>query len=277
MTVATWNLWHVVGPHRVLPYLESARWDIVCLQEMNKRVRLGIQELVQTKGWHFVDGLELGWEREWSQHGPRARPHAAGIVARDGWQLEDPALIEGMPLLGRAVSATARKGDANFGVISWHADHTKLGDPTLKMKSYDALIEAIDSFGEVPLVAGIDSNHATNEVEWELPLPPSSDDLWEIENRFFSREPQHRLLDALRLDYAKHPEKFEAAKRERPDGPFEITHRLQRTRTPYRFDFVLVSPEFEVMDTEHDYERAAAPSEGSDHAFVSADLALRMP
>jgi endonuclease/exonuclease/phosphatase family metal-dependent hydrolase len=93
LSVATWNLKFNSTPDRTLRYLQHARWDIACLQEVSRSA----SALLEHRGnWTVVDGLKLASQElsSWK------RPHATAIVARNGWRLEDSGVVADTPNAG---------------------------------------------------------------------------------------------------------------------------------------------------------------------------------
>lgn len=264
VTVATWNLLSSNGADRALDYLERATWDIACLQEVRQSAS---PKLAEREDWDVVDGLLLAPEfyATWE------RPHAAALVARNGWKLSKRELVPNSPKPGRAVRAVAEKDGDRLSVISWHAPNARGETAAVKMAGYRAIVEAIGKT-KGPLVLGFDSNHWS--LSTELELAPHDPDVAKFaeENQFFGSDPQHRLRDAL-LDWLKdHPEQYKKRVRLRPSGPLEITYK--RGSTYDRFDYLMVSDELRVREMTHDFKGATSKNVGSDHAFVSALLEL---
>jgi exonuclease III len=258
LSVATWNLRFNSVPERTLGYLDNARWDVACLQE----VSLSASRLLESRAdWSVANGLKLDPRETVS-----ARPHGVAIVARHGWYLEDPSVIASTPKPGRGVSARARRGDEAVSVISWHAPNKADEGVHTKMAGYQAFITAIRALGG-PLVVGFDSNHWSLRTDLQLggydPASPFS-----VENQFFSATPQHRLQDALLIYLRKNPELYATLLQQRPNGPLEVTYK--RGATLDRFDYIMVSDEVEVHDIYHDFDGAC--SAGSDHGLVSVLL-----
>jgi hypothetical protein len=262
VSVATWNMLFNNAGRRALDYLEGAPWDIACLQEVNR----GASELLTGRdSWTVVDGLDLACEQlaSWK------RPHAAALVARNGWELADGGLVVGTPTPGRGVTAVARNGETALSVISWHAPNFRGEGLETKMAGYRAVVAAIKAI-EGPLVVGLDSNHWSEGTDLELLPAPKPGEQFEEENRFFSADPQHRLRDALLVYLRSHPDAYAEILRLRPGGPLEITYKHGATLD--RFDYLMISEELAVLDIRHDYE--GDRTGGSDHGFVSARLAL---
>ena len=94
LTVATWNLRFASKAERTLAYLDSARWDVACLQEVGIAAS---NLLAERDGWSIVNGLRLAWDDGVSSW---QAPHGAAIVARNGWQLDRGGAIPDTPTPG---------------------------------------------------------------------------------------------------------------------------------------------------------------------------------
>jgi endonuclease/exonuclease/phosphatase family metal-dependent hydrolase len=262
LTVATWNMLFRSGAERTLAYLEEREWDIASLQEVRPSTSAMLAERTD---WAVIDGLTLASDfySSWK------RPHAAALVARNGWTFSSGGLIPNNPKPGRGIQAVAERGGARLNVISWHAPNAAAEGAEVKMAGYSALLEAIGGVSG-PLVAGIDANHWSLGTELELVPYDESEPAFAVENRFFASEPEHRLRDAL-VDWLRaNPQEYRECLEQRPHGPLKITYK--RGATYDRFDYLMISDEFRVRGMTHDYEGAIAA--GSDHAFVSAVLEL---
>lgn len=258
-SIATWNLKFNSNPDRTLSYLQRARWDIACLQEVSGSA----SRLLEHCGdWTVVDGLKLAFPELSS----RKRPHATAIVARNGWSLEDPGVVADTPTPGRCVRALARRDDDAVWVISWHAPNAAGEGVQTKMAGYGALVTAIDVTAG-PLVVGLDSNHWSLSTDLDL-VDHDPESPFAFENQFFSGHPQHRLRDALNVYLRENPRAYEELIARRPNGPLEVTYK--RGHTLDRFDYIMVSDDFHVDEIAHDFE--GAREAGSDHGLVSAVL-----
>ena len=259
LCVATWNLKFNSSPERTLNYLQDARWDVVCLQEVGRSASALLEK---REDWAVVDGLELAS----NQLSSWKRPHAAAIVSRNGWRLEAPGLVADTPTPGRGVKALALRGKDAVSIISWHAPNAASEGVDTKMAGYQAVLNAIG--GTVgPLVVGLDSNHWSLSTDLDL-VEHDADSPFAVENQFFGRDPQHRLRDALIAYLRENRDTYDELIRRRPDGPLEVTYK--RGDTLDRFDYIMVSDELHVDEISHDFE--GAREAGSDHGFVSAVL-----
>ena len=263
VSAATWNMYWNTGQRtaqRKLDYLATAAWDIACLQEVS---RPASEALSQRDGWTAVSGVDLAFEqvKDWNF------PHGAALVARNGWRLQDGSVVSDTPIPGRGVTAVAARDGASLSVASWHAPFAAGGRVREKMAGYRAVLAALPATKE-PLILGLDSNHWSPGTTLELPDVPEADDPYEVEQRFFSREPQHRLRDAF-VDYLQRtPAAHEEVTKLRPDGPLAVTY--VHGDIEDRFDYIMISSQITASNVTHDYQNACEV--GSDHALVLADL-----
>jgi endonuclease/exonuclease/phosphatase family metal-dependent hydrolase len=90
----------------------------------------------------------------------------------------------------------------------------------------------------------------------------------------FAEDAPHGLRDVLLTFYSEYPERREAARVERPDGPLEVSYVEQRSTppSPRRYDVILASAHWQVSDVEYDYDGSVAA--GSDHGVVVARISL---
>jgi endonuclease/exonuclease/phosphatase family metal-dependent hydrolase len=263
LAVATWNLRSSSDPDRTLAYLASLSWDIACLQEVGV---LASNRIRAQDGWSVVNGLELAWNEG---AGSPKRPHGAALVARNGWRLDRGEAIADSPKPGRGVIALASRDEEAVPVMSWHAPNRAGQGLEAKMRGYRAMIEAVRRL-DGPLIVGMDANHPSPGISLD-PTDPHPDHEHELEIEFFSCEPGHRLSDALLAYFRANPRAYDKVLRERPEGPLAVTY--THGRTADRYDYIMVSPEFDVVDILHDYDGALEA--GSDHGFVSAQLTVR--
>ena len=95
----------------------------------------------------------------------------------------------------------------------------------------------------------------------------------------FGGLPSHSLRDALRTWLERHPDEFEAIRRQRPAGPLAITYRTGEKKTskgnPMRYDHLWHTDDLTVDTIEHHYHDAV--DVGSDHALVWARFSTTRP
>jgi endonuclease/exonuclease/phosphatase family metal-dependent hydrolase len=265
LRVLTWNLnWHGGQGtiERKLAALRDIDWDVGCLQEVGRAAWTAIQD----QPW-FADvahGCDLSEWPAWKN------PHGAALVARGDTRLVGCEALDGTHLPGRGVTAVVEQCDARSAICSWHAPNAAGDGPVTKMDGYRALVAWAGAI-EGPCVVGADTNHWSRSVSLEPPDVQPSNDPWSYENEFFGSTPPHRLRDALTDALGRDRERYAAAVAARPEGPLEVSYK--RGTTEDRFDYILVSPEVEVVDCQYDYRAGVAA--GSDHGHVVATLAIR--
>lgn len=272
-TVATWNIEQRNSPEHVLEYLRGAKWDIACLQEARDRT---VEALRADAGWQTVDWRQvMPADEKLGEH-----PHGAAILARNGWSIEHPRLLPNDAFAGRGVIAQLVRGDRGITVLSWHSAHGAAKDRRetdedgrkRKMRGYEALGASLKELTG-PVVLGFDANHHNTRTELTPADPPGSADPFVEQHRFFSVSAEHRLSDTLLTYLARDPERHKELLTQRPKGPLEITYR--RGETDDRFDYLMVTEEFDVLHARVDWDdRAKTGPAGSDHGFVTASLML---
>src|SRR5262249_43865990 len=119
---------------------------------------------------------------------------------------------------------------------------------------------------EMPLIVGLDGNHWNLRTSLELPDAPTRTDPFFDENAFFGADPDHGLRDALVAYLEAHPARHRKLVTLRPDGPLEVTHNRGGHGRPDRFDYLMISKEFQVDGITHDHRKALRA--GSDHGLV---------
>ena len=119
-----------------------------------------------------------------------------------------------------------------------------------------------------PVSVGMDRNGPKHER-----FDPADTEWWpEDEPALFADDAPHGLRDVLLTLHAEHPERTEAARAERPDGPLEVSYIELRTTppSPRRYDVILASEHWHVKDVTYDHDASVAA--GSDHSSVTARL-----
>jgi exonuclease III len=266
LRVATWNLQYSAEERslRLLNYLKSNDWDLVALQEVSRKAWKVFQEDGIADGGYFtLDGFGV----EPSGH----RHHGVAILARNGLSLYQPTLLDGLPKAERALSVKVKGLESPLTLVAWHAPNYAGEGLAVKMQAYRAISKYISTL-EGPLILGFDGNHENLLTSIDPPDSTNPESQWYPENGFFSNDSPHNLTDSL-LDYLrKEDDVYRSILAERPDGPLAVTY-IHGTQED-RFDYIFISPEFEVLACDSDYFGARAAS--SDHAFVTTDLQLKV-
>lgn len=269
LRVATWNIRYSSEERsfRLLNYLKSTDWDLLAIQEVSAKAwRVFQEDGIADGGYFTLDGFGI--------RPTGRRHHGVAILARNGLSLGEPTLIEGLPKVERALATKVNGLSKGVTFVAWHAPNKAGEGRATKMQGYTAITKYINSV-KGPLILGFDSNHWNQNTSLLLPDPVPLDSAWYPENSFFSSAPTHQLADSLIEYLKKDTEVYESVVGERPNGPLAVSFVRGSSRRPVedRFDYIFVSPDFEVLTCVYDYEGAVKAS--SDHGFVYADVHLQ--
>jgi endonuclease/exonuclease/phosphatase family metal-dependent hydrolase len=279
----TWN-WNVFNPGRTaskLALLERLQPDVAALQEVSRPTAEALRQ--HFPGCVVLEGLSRS---EWQG----GRANGAALFIRNGLEVVDAEQppMEGwdgvagapdaVPPPESLVAAVVRCGGRDITVASAHPPNAAgRGDErewrvARKLRTYAALETWVS--GRDPVVLGMDANAWIDSVGSPFEAPVYDDDPQRPIMEFLREQPsRHGLRDAFRSWLDDHPDVLEEIRRRRPNGPLATTYvRGGNYPVPDRFDVVMVSPSVEVVSVEHGYEDALAA--GSDHAFVTAELAV---
>lgn len=267
---ASWNIKHGRAD---LSLLREHQPDVAALQE----VRREAYEVIRP---HFAGGcfsLDL-WEGlgRTSEHKPNR--HGTAILWSDTFTQRRERLLDHLvaPWKLMLVDLAFTRNLGYFTAASYHALNGRCGPdgfdkPRLSLQVADWLEHQPGA-----VLLGMDANspeldHPDHErIRWCFEWLGPAD----FEGRLLGASTRHRLRDVLRTHLSTHPEKLEAIRAQRPEGPLAISHCLPGGEAK-RYDHVLAShPDFEVLDVQYLYDRAL--EHGSDHALVIADLQVQV-
>lgn len=264
LRVANWNLRYSAETHswRRSDFLKALDWDIALLQEVSPKAWRVFQENGLAEGGVYThDGFGFAHEGR--------RPNGVAILVRNGFVLRDPELLPDLPLPQRALSARVEGFAEPLKVMSWHAPHAAGGDRPGKHRAYRCVMEWLATTDDL-IVLGCDANYWNHRTELDLPVVTPEVAAEDPVEAFFSANAGPNLQDTLLAYFRQDAEAYAEAVAARPNGPLAISYK--RGSTYDRFDYVLVSPKFEVLACRYDYEGAKAA--GSDHGIILADITL---
>ncbi len=269
LRVATWNLQYSAEKRslRLLNYLKSSDWDLVALQEVSAKAWKVFQEDgIAAGGYYTLDGFGV--------NPTGRRQHGVAVLVRNGLTLSESALMEGLPKKERAIATKVDGLSRAITFIAWHAPNKADEGLSTKMQGYTAITNFIKEVNG-PLIVGFDSNHWNRGTSLILSDPVPPDNVWYPEKSFFSNKPPHQLSDSLIEYLKKDTEAYESALQQRPEGPLAVSYMRGSTKRPVedRFDYLFISPDFDVDTCIYDYDGATGAS--SDHAMVFANVRLR--
>jgi endonuclease/exonuclease/phosphatase (EEP) superfamily protein YafD len=260
VTVIDWNLDGFTGLDAKLDLLRRFRWDVLLLQEVTESSWLQLRGLGAAGAWSGDHLPTLGQP-------PRYR---SAIVVADGWSVTDTGPVPDVPSPERTATATIVRDGFRCEVASLALPPGVSWGDAGKGRQADRLACWLRE-RDGPTIVGIDAN----TPKWDLPRLNECEWWNPQEELLFGSERIHDLRDAYR-DLLRHdPARREAILRERPDGPLAVSYLRDHGRAEIacRYDHVLVSPAFEVLDVRYLFDEAVEA--GSDHALIMAELGLR--
>lgn len=263
LSVATWNVNNRNPKPSHIEFLEDLDLDVLCLQEVSAKFFRGLCEAELFPGAFFsLDGL--GDDADDSP----ARRLGCAIFTSERVEAHAPHLLEDLPFPERSLVCQASFEKADFLICSFHTP-PGASWKHLKPQSQVLLAEWLAA-RRGPVVLGIDAN----APKLDHPDYAQNEWWWPDEPKLLGHDRMHDSRDAFRDYLEQNPDRLQAIKEERPSGPLAVSHvRGNRfKRTDSRYDFVFVSPEFEVRKTEYYFERSLEA--GSDHALARAVVAL---
>ena len=244
-------------------------YDVLCLQELDRDT---YDYLSATIPGRSLFGLDLQ-----PRPGDRAYGSAIFVSKRHDWL--DGGVIPGIPWLERGVWAEIAVEGQRLVVGSFHAPNAAGQGRSVKMAAYAAVTDWLIARSG-PTVLAMDANsfwdHLPEDDQPALDRRQRRDPAghWAEDLRLLGPTRSHDLRDAWLDLLTADSTETERTRRLRPSGPTAVTWSCapHGQLTGRRYDLVFVSPELQVVSLDHRY--AEALSAGSDHALVSATLAL---
>jgi endonuclease/exonuclease/phosphatase family metal-dependent hydrolase len=263
LTVVSWNVdgWHTIRDAQVA-LIDRTGAELALLQEVTPESA----EVLRDAGWEIVPALELLPADHVERAGRRPR-FSCAVAVRCGLRIADAGVLTDAPSPVRTLVARIEGPSGGLTAMSAALPPGSMWGRAAKQgqaRVIGAFLAAIDG----PVVVGMDRNGPKHER-----FDPTETEWWpEDEPALFAEDAPHGLRDVLLTLHSEHPERREAARAERPDGPLEVSYVEQRTTPPSqrRYDVILASGHWQVRGVEYDYDRSVAA--GSDHSLVVADL-----
>ena len=179
MRFVTWNLKYSGWGHspRRLEYLNSIEWDVLALQEVSRKAWHVFNEGGITEGgFYSLEGFGL--------EPPGRQPHGTALLARNGFTLDSPELVSGIPKLERALAAKLHGLSEPVTVASWHAPNASGEGRGVKMQGYQGITEWLNKV-QGAVILGFDGNHWNPSTSLRPPEVLDSDYPWYPEESFF--------------------------------------------------------------------------------------------
>lgn len=265
MRFVTWNLSGFARSAQG-EFLAAASWAIAAVQEMTTPTAL--DELASQVGASSYASAR-GLIPSATDRTPR---YVSALLARPPWTLVDSAVLD-VPSPERGLHAVAMTGDRAIRVASLALPpaSSRAWGPEKKVEQADAIAGWLAGSDE-PTIIGIDANTPRIDA-----INLSETCWWNSgEERLLGPPDQrtHGLRDVFREWVERSPERLDAIRTDRPDGPLAVSYRRGRGERAVdcRYDVILASPEIRGEGAGYEYEGAVMA--GSDHALVWADLVL---
>ena len=263
LTVASWNLdgWHTITGAQV-ELLDRSDAQLLLAQEVTP----ASLDRLRTAGWDGAGALELLPDDHVERADARPR-FGCAVLARDPVTVLDAEVLARAPSPVRTLAA-----DVEVAGVTVHAVSAALPPGSMwgrAAKQGQAEVLNAHLRGRVgPTLVGMDRNGPKFE-RWD-----PNDTVWwgEDSPEFFADDADHGLADVLDTFHELHPERAEAGRARRPVGPRAVSYVERRARPPIarRYDLILASHNWGVLDVTYDYEGALEA--GSDHAIVTCRL-----
>lgn len=258
-TVVDWNL-NAFAQLEQPRLLADLAWDIATLQEVTRDSWPILLDVLRPAG----SGVAIDYLPPLA--GKLPRNHAA-IVVRGPWTFSATGSLRDVPSPERTLVGTASNGDVTLCVASLGAPPGASWGRGGKCRQMERIAAWLRD-RELPTVVGIDANTPKTD------RPELADTEWwhDREAVLLGVDRAHDLRDVYRDWLGQDETRGEAVRAKRPNGPLAVSHLRGggKNSKPCRYDHILASPEFEVLDVE--YLLDPAIEAGSDHALVRARL-----
>jgi len=263
LTVISWNIdgWHTIRDEQVA-LIDATGAELLLAQEVTP----ASADVLRAAGWRIVTALELLPDAHVEREGRRPR-FSCAVAVRGRLDLGSSEVLTEAPSPVRTVVARIKGPAGHFVAMSAALPPGSMWGRAAKQgqtRVIGAHLESLRAAG-TPVLLGMDRNGPKRER-----FDPAETEWWpEDEPGLFATDAPHGLTDVLVTLYAQDPERRVAALAARPEGPMEVSYVERRTEppSPRRYDVILASPEWRVLEAAYDYEGAVAA--GSDHGLVA--------
>ena len=257
--------WNIHGKNHITPMVEMLQGisgDLVALQEVTVSA---YQQLVESKlfAWSTFS-LDL---RPPHANEGQGRRLGCALLGQSSFRYKSSFLLEDAPLPERALIAEV---ETLTGPLTLCSFHTPPG-ATWKNKKPESLVVLAKwlAHQQTMVVVGMDANAPKSDH----PDIEQNKWFWDEEPLMLGARPLHVLRDALRVRLTDHPLEAPHIMPHSPQGPLAVSYNRgwgKKVFIPCRYDFIYITPDFEVSEVRYLYEEAIQA--GSDHALVVADM-----
>lgn len=206
----------------------------------------------------------------------KSRELGCFIGCSDDLAITGAALLERAPFPERALKAKIKHDDYLFEVICFHS-LTGVGYLRAKSAQFTVLAEYLSTNHDLSTVLCCDLNEPKIDHvdQSRLEFFDQKGDQGKAASYILNPQGIHKLQDSYRLWLEQNEEELQRIKREQEvcedlfSTPLTVSH-IVGGKVKKRYDYILVSPHWDVIDIQYLYERAI--KHGSDHALVVADF-----
>jgi len=246
---------------------------VVALQEVTSGAYL---DIISENIFHDYC-YSLNYRKPGSLEG-KSRGLGCFIGCSDDLTINESDLIERAPFPERALKAKINHGDYQFEVICFHS-LTGVGYLRAKSAQFNVLAEYLSANINIPTVLCGDFNEpkVDHVDQSRLEFFDQKGDQGKAASYILNPQGIHKLQDSYRLWLEQNAKELQRIKSEQIasedilSAPLAASH-LVGGKVKKRYDYIMVSPQWGVIDIQYLYEEAVRY--GSDHALVVADLCL---
>jgi len=193
-----------------------------------------------------------------------------------GLNINGPGLLERAPFPERALKTVINHDGYLFEVICFHS-LTGVGYLRAKSAQFTVLAEYLSANNIIPTVLCGDFNvpKVDHVDRSKLEFFDQKGDRGKAASYILNPQGIHKLQDSYRIWLEQNDEELQSKKSEQEaaedllSAPLAVSH-LVGGKVKKRYDYILISPDWRVVDLQYHYEEAV--QHGSDHALVVADL-----
>jgi len=248
---------------------ESEMACIVALQEVTNGAYL---DIISENIFH-----DFCYSLNYRKPGPlegRSRGLGCFIGCSEGLNITEAGLLERAPFPERALKAKIKHGDNLFEIICFHS-LTGVGYLRAKSAQFMVLADYLSANISIPTVLCGDFNEPKIDHvdQGKLEFFDQKGDQGKAASYILNPQGIHNLQDSYRLWLEQNEKELQRIKREQETSedllsfPLAVSH-LVGGKVKKRYDYILISPDWEVVDLQYLYEEAV--QHGSDHAVVLA-------
>ena len=272
-------------------------WNICCQGQVKKKIALTkkyineakeaekpcIVALQEVTNGAYLDIIsenilhDSSYSLDYRKPGPlegRSRELGCFIGCSEGLNIIQAGLLERAPFPERALKAKIKHGDNLFEIICFHS-LTGVGYLRAKSAQFMVLADYLSANISIPTVLCGDFNEPKIDHvdQGKLEFFDQKGDQGKAASYILNPQGIHNLQDSYRLWLEQNEKELQRIKREQETSedllstPLAVSH-LVGGKVKKRYDYILISPDWEVVDLQYLYEEAV--QHGSDHAVVLA-------